>query len=197
MPQQKAKEFFYNGDYKEALKLFNDTKSYYEAGLCALLLSDEKLARSMWEKDKEPCIATKWGLIVLDLIHLKIKERPTFFQVRAFLEVYLNLFIINSHLKWAENIISACDILCRSNPEVYKFIARVLFANGYFELTHHFIEESKKIFYLDPEAHFIDSQTYFLEGNYKMAYEAIIDTLTSAGEYYPALEFKKTIEEKL
>ena len=164
--QQKAKKLFYSGDYSGALKLFSAENLNYEAGLCALLSGDEEYAKDFWTKDKEPDFATKWGLIVLNIIHLKIKERPSFFQVRAFLEVYLNLFIQNKNLRWAENLISACDILAKSNPETYKFIARALFANGYMILAHKFLNESKKLFYSDPEAHFIDSQAYFIEHEY-------------------------------
>ncbi len=197
MSEKLAKELFYKGDYKEALQLFKNENHNYEAGLCALLLGDEKLAKDFWTKDKNPDIATKWGLIVLNIINLKIKERPTFFQVRAFLEVYINLFIVNKQYTWAENLISACDILVRSNPETYKFIARVLFANGYLNLVHKFLSESKKLFYNDPEAHLIEAQTYYLEQDYKNAYKSIEETLSSASDYYPALQFKKIIEEKI
>ena len=179
------------------MELFSAENSNYEAGLCALLLNDEENAKIFWTKDKDPDIATKWGLIILNIIHLKIKEHPTFFQVRAFLEVYLNLFIQNKQLSWAENLISACDIFARSNPESYKFIARALFANGYLELSHKFLNESKKLFYCDPESHFIDSQAYFLEGKFEKALESINETLKSASEYYPAIEFKKIIEQKI
>ena len=195
--QQKAKELFYQGDYTKALELFSAENSNYEAGLCALLLNDEENAKIFWTKDKDPDIATKWGLIILNIIHLKIKEHPTFFQVRAFLEVYLNLFIQNKQLSWAENLISACDIFARSNPESYKFIARALFANGYLELSHKFLNESKKLFYCDPESHFIDSQAYFLEKKYDKALKSINETLESARGYYPAVEFKKIIEKKI
>lgn len=193
----KAKELFYIGDYKEALRLFDIGKAYYEAGLCSLLLGDEKKAKDYWKKEKCPDVATKWGLIVLDIIKLKVKEQPTFFQVRAFLEVYINLFIISNHLDWAENMISACNIFAKSNPETYKFIARVLFANEYYKLTHQFLAESKKMFFQDPEAHFIEAQAYYLEQEYKEAYKSIINALNSAPDYFPALEFKKEIEKKL
>ena len=195
--QQKAKELFYNGNYKSALELFSAENLYYEAGLCALLSDDEISAKTFWTKEKNPDIATSWGLIILNIINLKIKERPTFFQVRAFLEVYLNLFIQTRHLSWAENLISACDIFAKSNPETYKFIARALFANSYLELTHKFLNESKKLFYFDPEAHFIDSQAYFIEGKYDKALKSINETLNSASDYNPAIEFKKIIEQKI
>ena len=197
MSKELAKELFYKGDYKKALELFRCENLNYEAGLCALLEGDEKAAKDFRTKDKNPDIATKWGLIVLNIINLKIKERPSFFQVRAFLEVYINLFIATKHYSWAENLISACDIMVRSNPEAYKFIARALFANGYLNLTHKFLDESKKLFYNDPEAHFIEAQSYYLEGKYDKALESIEETLKTAGEYYPAICFKKIILDKI
>ena len=193
----KAKELFYKGDYSGALEIFKRGNLNYEAGLCTLLCSDVELAKSFWTKDKDRDVATRWGLIVINLIYLKVKERPTFFQLRAFLEVYLNLFIESGNLGWAENLISACDIFARYNPESYKFIARALFANGYLSLAHTFLNESKKLFYSDPEAHFIDSQAFFLEKEYDKALFSINETLKCASDYYPALEFKKLIEQKI
>ncbi len=197
MSEELAKDFFYKGDYKRALELFKEFDLNYQCGLCALLCGDKKLAKDFWKKEKDPDIATRWGLIVLNIIDLKIKERPTFFQVRAFLEVYINLFIQSDHLNWAENLISACDILIRSNPETYKFIARALFANGYLNLVHKFLSESKKLFYGDPEAHFIEAQSYYLEQDYKKALNSINETLKSVKDYYPAIQFKKIIEQKI
>lgn len=194
---QLAKELFYKGNYKSALEIFCELDMNYEAGLCQLLLGDENKARNFWQKDKDPCLATKWGLIFLDLINLKVKNYPTFFQVRAFLEVYINLLIINNHLNWAENILSACDILARSNPEAYKFIARALFANGYLELTHHFINMAKEVFFYDPEAHLIQAQTYYMQEDYKKAKKSLEYTLKSCPEYAPALDFQKQVDRKL
>jgi len=192
-----AKDLFYQKNYKEAQKLFENLDYKYEAGFCAFLSGDEIYAKNIWQRNNEPCLATSWGLIVLDLIKLKIKNRPTFFQVRAFLEVYLNLLIENGHLEWAENLISSCEILAQSNPETYKFIARVLFANKYYNLTHKFIDYSKNIFPLDPEALLIEAQTYFIEGEFEKAKESIIDTLSGAPQYHPALKFQKLIDEKI
>ena len=194
---RKAKDLFYKGDYAGAFDIVNNENLNYEAGLCALLCGDEYVAKDFWTRDENPDVATKWGLIVLNIIHLKIKEHPTFFQLRAFLEVYISLFIESKNLPWAENLISACDIFARYNPESYKFIARALFANGYLQLAHKFLDESKKLFYFDPEAHFIDSQAYFLEEKYSEALKSINETLKSAKDYYPALEFKKIIEKRL
>ena len=99
MSKELAKELFYKGDYKKALELFRCENLNYEAGLCALLEGDEKAAKDFWTKDKNPDIATKWGLIVLNIINLKIKERPSFFQVRAFFRGLYQPFYCNKTLQ--------------------------------------------------------------------------------------------------
>ena len=103
---------------------------------------ERKHAKKFWEKNKRNCPACSFGLCMLQLIHLKPNKLPTFFQTRAQLEIYLNLFIQNNLIEWAENIIACADFLFRSNPETYKFIARALYSNGYFDLAIIFCKKS-------------------------------------------------------
>ena len=126
-----AKKCFYEKKYNDALNLFLKEKEYYGAGLCSLLLKAPEAAETYWKKKKKSCPACAFGLCILDYINFKTPEQPSFFQTRAQLEIYLNLFLENGLLEYAENLISSCDSLYLSNPESYKFIARALFANGY------------------------------------------------------------------
>ena len=112
-----AKECFELKDFSSAFEIFDALNMNYEKGLCALLLGDNSLARSIWQTDKNPCLGTLWGLCVVDLINLKYRQLPSYFQIRAFLEVYLNFFIENKHITWAENFIRAWDVLERINYE--------------------------------------------------------------------------------
>ena len=137
-----AKDYFYKKDYKQAFKIFSAEKDYYSAGLCAFLLKKPQSARKYWKKNSS-CLASGWGLCVLDFIELKTpRKKASFFQTRAFLEVYLNLLLENDLIEWAQNLIASCDLLYQSNPESYKFIARALFANGYFELAIMFCKKT-------------------------------------------------------
>ena len=97
IPQiKKAKEYFYEKKYKEALEIFENCQELYYSGLCSLLLKDEQKAKDYFEKSCSYSPSSQWGLAVLDLIHLKRpKKRPSFFQTRAFLEIYISLFIEN------------------------------------------------------------------------------------------------------
>ncbi|MBR1617865.1 hypothetical protein IJ670_06915 [bacterium] len=191
-----AKTYFYNKDYKPALKIFVKEQDFYSAGLCCLLLNHQKRAKTFWQYSKHNSPASMWGLCVLDLINLKVPNAlPGFFQTRAQLEIYLSLFLENNKIEWAQNLISSSDFLFKANPESYKFIARALYANGYFEFAVVFCNKSLEIFWSDPEALLIMAQCYYLLGDKNKAKHTLVHTLNVAEKYYPALLFKKILQE--
>jgi len=192
----KAKELFYNKDYDSARALFINAQEYYEAGLCSLLLKDVISAQKYWKINKKNCFASSWGLCFLKFIDLKTNAEPSFFQTRAFLEVYLNLLFENNLIEWVENVLSCSEALVRSNPETYKFIARVLFANGYFPLASAFCKKSLRLFYADPEAFLILSQCQFLTNNLADALDSVNRIIDMVPDYYPALLFRKILKEE-
>ena len=194
--QKSAKECFYNKDYNCALNLFIEESNYYGAGLCSLLLCDTNKARKYWSLNKN-CPACKWGLFILDIIKLKKNGAPTFFQTRAQLEIYLSLLIENNLIEWAQNIVSCCDIFFKANPESYKFIARALYANGYFKLAISFCKKSLRYFYSDPEAFLILSQCQFLLADLGEALDSVNRILAITPTYYPAKLFRNIIVEEI
>ena len=149
-----------------------------------------------WSINKN-CPASKWGLCILDFIQLKQEKLPTFFQTRAQLEVYLSLLIDNNLTEWAQNIVSCCDFFFKANPESYKFIARALFANGYFKLAIDFCKKSLRYFYSDPEAFLIMGQCQFLIADLGEALDSINRTLAIAPLYYPAKLFRNILLEEI
>jgi tetratricopeptide (TPR) repeat protein len=191
-----AKDYFYNKDYKTALKMFLKEENYYGAGLCSMLLCNTNRARVFWSINKN-CPASKWGLCVLDFIKLKREKKPTFFQTRAQLEIYLNLLIENNLIEWAQNLVSCCDILFQANPESYKFIARALYANGYFKIAIDFCKKSLRYFYSDPEAFLIMGQCQFLLGDIAEALDSTNRTLAIAPAYYPAKLFRAILKKEI
>lgn len=193
-----AKEYFYQKKYQDALELFVKNQDYYSAGLCCLLLKDEKQAFEFWKKSYKYSPASSWGLTVLNLINLRIpKIEPSFFQTRAQLEIYINLFIENGLIEWAQNMVSMCDILYQANPESYKFIARALYSNGYFDLAITFCKKTLKLFYCDPEAFLILSQCYYLIGDLGEALDCVNRVNAMVEDYFPALLFKQVLKEEI
>lgn len=195
---KKAKKYFYQREYKKAFDIFSSFKDcYYESGLCALLLKDEKAAFEYWNKNHKKCPGCAFGLRVLEFINLKPSKIPTFFQTRAQLEIFLNLFLENELIDWAQNLIGYCDVLYRSNPESYKFIARALFSNGYFDMAIFFAKKTLKLHYCDPEAFLILGQCEFLLGNLGEALDVINKVDAMVDNYFPAKIFKMVIMEEI
>lgn len=190
-----AKFCFENRQYDKAKEIFLNNDMLYEAGFCSLLSKNLNSAKLIWKEVKDPCPATGWGLIILDILENKpFVKGPGYFQTRAFFEVYLNLFIENKLYDWADSVIESYKFFTRSNSEVPKFIARVLSIWGYSALVHEFSEISKKICYFDPEIHFIEAETYLAEEKYNQAYDCIKETLKVAPGYYPAKKLKEMLE---
>lgn len=186
---------FENKHYDKAKELFLNNDMIYEAGLSSLLDGNINSAKLIWNEDKDSGYATGWGLIIIDIIENKLHTKvPKYFQTRAFLEVYLNLFLENECYDWADSIINAYKFFTKSNSETPKFIARALSYFGYNELTHEFCELAKRLCYFDPEAHFIDAETYLMEENYKRAYECIIEGIKVAPNYYPNTKLLQMIK---
>ena len=192
-----AYELFYNKKYREALDIFIAEKEYYPAGLCSLLLKDTKNAEKYWRLKRNICPASNFGLCILRMINLKTDRLPTFFQTRAQLEIYLNLFIENSLTEWAENVISCSDFLFYSNPETYKFIARALYANGYVKLAINFCKKSLNYMYSDPEALIIMSQCYYLMHDNGEALDCVNKVLEMVPDYYPAIIFERILRDEI
>ncbi len=181
-----ARFCFENKHYNKAKELFLNNNMLYEAGFSSLLDGNINGAKLIWNEDKDSGLATGWGLIITDIIENKSHTKaPKYFQTRAFLEVYLNLFLENEYFDWADSVINAYKFFTKSNSETPKFIARVLSAFGYTELTHEFCALAKRLCYYDPEAHFIDAETYLTEEKFQAAYDAVIEGVKIAPNYYP------------
>ena len=132
-------------------------------------------------------------MTVIEYINNNKDKIPSFFQTRAFLEVYINLFIENNLYEYCENLILASETLFNANPESYKFIARALFSNGYFDLAIDFCKKSLDLFYSDPEALLIIAQCYYLINNKNEALEYIKRLREAVKDYYPAILFEEVL----
>ncbi len=192
-----AKSLFYQKDYTKALEIFKKHNEFYYTGLCYLLLKDINSAISYWKKNKNNCPGCEFGLIVVDYINFKANKIPSFFQTRAFLEVYISLFLDNDLVSWCENLISHSEMFFKGNPESYKFIARALYSNGYFDLAITFCKKSLDLFYSDPEALLIVAQCYYLLNKKEVA-RLYIDKLNHiVKDYYPAILFDQVLSQEL
>lgn len=192
---KKAHNFFNNKNYGEAKKYFIEFDMTYETGLCFLLERNLHQARKYFEIKKNDCIASEFGLLIIDILEdSKTRKIPNYFQVRSFLEVYINFFIENNFLDWAQKIIDNYRFFTQYNFETPKFIARVLHANNFFNAVHSFAKMGKEICFGDAEVHYIDACVYIEEKNYPEAKKCIEDCLKIAPEYFPIIKLKSDLE---
>lgn len=187
----KAKNFFYNKNYVNAKNIFADLGMNYEAGLCELLLNNIDSAKKYWYESENDSFASLWGRFIISIIEKEpIQFKPKYFQIRAFYEIYISLFIENNQFEYANKLINACEYLTRFNLEVPKFIARVLHSYNYDNEALSFVELSLRENYIDIEALFISAQIHLKNKNYKKSKEDIDKILEIAPTYYPALNLK-------
>lgn len=186
---------FENKSYDKAFELFQKQGFMYECGYCKFIQGDIKTAKRIWESIKEDSPAIKWGLNTIELIHLTIPKYLSFFQIRNFLERDLDLLLKNNQLKYAENIISAVDILSEYNPETHKFIGRVLLKNGYITQAYEFLDKARDICYSDPEVHYLLAEYYLLKNDKHSAIKVLKKSISINPEYFPAKNLLLKIQE--
>ena len=102
--------------------------AYYE------LLSDNiNKAKILFDAIKDYDIRAHWASFMISMINSDIREYPSYFEIRNFLEIDLNILLHYFKGDYVQSIIGYSDFLFTINPEVHKFIGRVfLLKNNFF-----------------------------------------------------------------
>lgn len=181
-----AKVFFNEQKYNEAAKLFYEMKMFYESGYCLLMQGDLFNAKRLWDTldDSKPIYL--WGKSLLGFIEKKPAEIPTYFQIRNFLEQDLDALLTAKLTNYAENLINSIDLIAQVNSESYKYMARVLFNHKYFDISKSFLQQSKDIYYKDPETHFLLAKICLEKNEIEEAKTSLNDAIRVNEDYFPA-----------
>lgn len=197
-----------NSEYKNAVKnllsgtnlecqqFFAEKKSLLELGYCEILSDNLENAKKIFNIIIDEDIRAVWGLFMISLIEGDVKKYPSYFELRNFLEIDLNLLISYYKGSYVENIIRYADFMFTINPEVYKFIGRVLYNNGYQEQAMFFLNRAKSYFYNDPELHYLLAYIFYNDRDYVKAKESVDNCLKILPEYFPAINMKNKISQK-
>lgn len=186
-----AKTLFNQGNYKDAAKIFFNLKMFYESGYSLLLQGDIYNAKRLWKNLEDTSPLAQWGKALLGFIEKKPSFLPSYFQIRNFLEQDLDALLSNNLISYAENLINSIDTLAQINSESYKYIARVLFNHSYYDIAKNFLEQSKSIYYKDPETHFLLGKIFLIKHDITNAKNALNTAIEVNGDYFPA---KKLLE---
>ncbi len=181
-----AKVLFNEQKYSEAARLFYELKMFYESGYCLLMQGDLFNTKRLWDTldDSKPIYL--WGKSLLGFIEKKPLYLPTYFQIRNFLEQDLDALLTANLISYAENLINSIDMLAQINSESYKYMARVLFNHGYYDISKNFLEQSKEIYYKDPETHFLLAKVFLTKNDSEEAKKCLNAAIEVNEGYYPA-----------
>lgn len=191
---EKVKEDFLSGRLKGCRVFFEENKFYVEAGYCYIVLDKLEKAQEMFNLAKDYDIRAMWGLLLIQMIKDDIRSFPTYFQVRNFLELDLNILILYCKGNYVEKIIKYADFMAYYNPECYKFIGRVFWANNLIPAALFFLRKAKDKFYQDPELHYLLAYIFYHnEKNIEQCKKSLNTCLEILPEYAPAKNLLKIL----
>ncbi len=180
--------FFYDDD--SSVKIKPDT---IEHGYLAILNDEIGVAELVFSKIDSP--RAKWACVLISVLNGYMKVFPTYFQIRNFFEIDLDFLLKNEKINYVEQLLGALEIFSSINQEVYKYAARVMYANKLYSAALKYMNKSKQIYYNDAELHFMLAKYYLRVNDYENALFYTNECLKLIPDYYPAHLLKQKIEE--
>lgn len=184
---EQTKANFLNGRFKNCKSYFKSNGYFLESGYCNIILDNLKEAREDFEKISDYERRAHWCLLLLQMIEGKISMRPTYCEIRNFLEIDLSILILYAKAQYVEKIIRYSDFLAFYNTESYKFIGRAFWANNFVPAAMFFLNIAKDKLYKDPELHYLLAYIYYTEyGDLKNCKKSLQTCLDILPQYAPA-----------
>jgi hypothetical protein len=191
---ERIKKDFFAGRIKGCKAYFLENNYYVEAAYCKIILDKLDDAQELFLKEKDKNSRANWGLFLLQLLKGDIKSYPTYFELRNFLEIDLNMLILYCKGDYVEKIIRYADYMAYYNPECYKFIGRAFWANNLISAAMFYLRRAKDKFYQDPELHYLLGYIYFtIDKDMEKCRKALDTCLELLPEYAPALALYKKL----
>lgn len=166
-----------------------------EAAYCNIFEENIPEAKRLFLSIEDNDIRAKWGVFLCGIIEGKIDGYPSYFALRNFFELDLNLLTIYFKGEYVENIVKYADWLCTINPEVHKFIGRVFLNNHLEEYGMAFLLRAKDYFYNDPELHYLLAEQYYKQNNITDCKKSIENCLNVLPEYFPAIQLQRKLKQ--
>ena len=174
-------------------QFFSDNECFLELGYYRFLHEDPDGALECFERLAEYDPRAGWAIFFTKLATNKIDRYPSYFELRSFLEIDLDLCLKYYLGDYVQNVVQYSDWMSEINSEVQKFIARVFLNNGYKNYGYHYLTKARDTFYNDPELHYLFAEYFLCENDTLNAELALENCLEVLPEYYPALKLKSKL----
>ena len=180
--------------------LDDECQSFFEKNNCILELAYCKLIKNLlteseilFKQIENTDPRAKWGKKLTGILLEKPTPYPTYFEIRNFLEIDLNLLINYQKGEYVEELIKYADIFSSVNPETYKYLGRVFWNNELYSYGKFFLEQAKNYLYTDPELHVLLANLHLAEGHEDKAIKSVNTCLEFLPHYYPAIALKRKL----
>ena len=158
-----------------------------------MVLDNFAKAKEQFDIAKTDNIRGHWGLFLLQMIDEKISIAPTYFEVRNFLEIDLDIFITYCKGDIVQQIVKFADYMAFYNLECYKFIGRAFWAHNIMPASSFFLDKAKDNLYNDPELHYLLAYIHYTNKDIKKCKKEIDICLSILPHYAPALMLARKI----
>jgi len=189
---KEAKEKFLSGDYS-CSDFFLQNDLILEYAYCKLLSGEAQTAKTEFAKISNNDFRANWGEKLIQFIEGYVANVPSYFQIRNFLEIDLNLLLQAKQPEYIENVINGADIFYSINPESYKFISRVMLNNDFVDVSLYYLKKAKDKFYYDPEMHYLLANCYIRKDEILLAKASLKTCLEILPGYFPARNLLQNI----
>lgn len=176
--------FFFSEDINE----INFKPISIECAYLLIIKDDLDGALKIFEALDSP--RANWGRALIGIFKGYMEIFPAYFEVRNFLEIDLDFLLKNEKIDYIEQVLGSLDVLSEINQEAYKFVARVMFENKFYNSAKKYLDKSKSIFYKDPELHFMYAKYFILRNESTYARFHIDECLKILPDYFPAKKLK-------
>lgn len=180
-------------DLDRCQEFFKQNNHYVELGYFYLLKDDLIKAKSEFKKVMEEDIRAHWGYFLVELIQKKPSYYPTYFQLRNFFEIDMDILLNHYKGDYIQTIVNYSDYLSSINSEICKYIGRVFYNHKYYDYAEYFFNQAKTKFYKDPELHFLISELYLEKDDIKNAIKESEICLEVLPGYFPAENMLKNL----
>ncbi len=191
---EKAKEKMLTASKDDCQHFFVKNNYILENAYWELLHSNPQTAGKIFSTISDLDIRAHWGVFISKLVQKEVYGYPSYFELRNFLEIDLNLFLIYYLGEYVENLVKYSDWLYTINPEIHKFIGRAFIKNNYYDYGFFFLNRAKDYFFNDPELHYLLAEFYAGLEDINNAKKAIDNCLKVLPEYYPAIALQKKLK---
>ncbi len=190
---KKAKKNFLAAKIQGCRKFFEFNNYKLEQAYCEIVLDNLAKARQLFEEIENQDARAHWGLVMLECIKGNISRYPTYFELRNFLEIDLNILITYCKGNYVEKLVRYADFMFTINPETHKFIGRAFLNNNMKPQAMFFLKRAKDYFYHDPELHYMLAYIYKEDGDVELSKKSAETCLEILPNYAPAKALLKEI----